>query len=41
MGGRDRITDRAFLRKRASGNYSLVFKWKRKSYIKALGTEDE
>ena len=30
----------AFLRKRASGNYSLVFKWKAKAYIKALGTKD-
>ena len=30
----------AFLRKRASGNYSLVFKWKGKSYIKALSTKD-
>ncbi len=30
----------AFLRKRASGNYSLVFKWKGKAYIKALGTKD-
>ncbi len=30
----------AFLRQRASGNYSLVFKWKGKAYIKALGTED-
>ena len=41
MGGSRRITDMAFLRKRASGNYSLVFKWKGKSYIKALGTDDE
>ncbi len=41
VGGRNRITDMAFLRKRASGNYSLVFKWKGKSYIKALGTDDE
>ena len=31
----------AFLRKRASGNYSLSFKWKGKSYIKALGTDNE
>ncbi len=31
----------AFLRKRESGNYSLSFKWKGKSYIKALGTDDE
>lgn len=31
----------AFLRKRASGNYALSFKWKGKSYIKALGTDDE
>jgi hypothetical protein len=31
----------AFLRKRASGNYSLSFKWKGKSHIKALGTDDE
>jgi hypothetical protein len=31
----------AFLRKRASGNYSLSFKWKGKSRIKALGTNDE
>ena len=31
----------AFLRKRPGGNYSLSFKWKGKSYIKALGTEDE
>ena len=31
----------AFLRKRASGNYSLSFKWKGKSYIKSLGTDDE
>ncbi len=30
----------AFLRKRASSNYSLVFKWKGKAYIKALGTKD-
>ena len=30
----------AFLRKRGSGNCSLVFKWKGKSYIKALGTKD-
>ncbi|MHC4064981.1 MAG: hypothetical protein ACYSUI_10835 [Planctomycetota bacterium] len=31
----------AFLRKRASGDYSLSFKWKGKSYIKALGTDEE
>ena len=31
----------AFLRKRPSGNYALSFKWKGKSYIKALGTDDE
>ena len=31
----------AFLRKRESGNYSLSFKWKGKSYIKALGTDNE
>ncbi|MCP4594828.1 MAG: site-specific integrase [bacterium] len=31
----------AFLRKRASGNYALSFKWKGKSHIKALGTNDE
>lgn len=30
----------AFLRKRASGNYSLSWKWKGKSYIKGLGTKD-
>jgi len=30
----------AFLRKRASGNYSVVFKWKGKAHIKALGTDD-
>jgi hypothetical protein len=41
VGGRNRITDMAFLRKRASGDYSLSFKWKGKSYIKALGTDDE
>ena len=41
QGGRNRITDMAFLRKRPGGNYSLSFKWKGKSYIKALGTEDE
>ncbi len=41
VGGRNRITNMAFLRKRASGNYSLSFKWKGKSYIKALGTDDE
>ena len=35
------ITVMAFLRKRASGNYALSFKWKGKSYIKALGTDDE
>ncbi len=40
-GGRNRITVMAFLRKRASGNYALSFKWKGKSYIKALGTDDE
>ena len=31
----------ASLRKRANGNYSLVFWWKRKQHIKALGTPDE
>ncbi len=31
----------AFLRKRASGKLSLVFWWKGKSHIKALGNEDE
>jgi integrase len=30
----------AFLRKRASGNYALSWKWKGKSYIKGLGTKD-
>ncbi len=30
----------AFLRKRASGNYALAWKWKGKSYIKGLGTKD-
>ena len=40
-GGRNRIRVMAFLRKRASGSYSLSFKWKGKSYIKALGTDDE
>ena len=40
MGGRNRITDMAFLRKRASGNYALSWKWKGKSYIKGLGTKD-
>ena len=30
----------AFLRKRA-GRFSLVFKWKGKSQIRALGTDDE
>ena len=29
----------AFLRKRASGNYALSWKWKGKSYIKGLGTK--
>ena len=29
-----------FLRKRASGNYALSWKWKGKSYIKGLGTKD-
>ena len=41
MGDENRITDMAFLRKRASGKYSLSFKWKGRSYIKALGTDDE
>jgi hypothetical protein len=40
VGGRNRITDMAFLRKRASGNYALAWKWKGKSYIKGLGTND-
>lgn len=31
----------AFLRKRANGMYSLSFWWKGKTYIKALGTDDE
>jgi len=30
----------AFLRKRASGNYALAWKWKGKSYVKGLGTKD-
>ncbi len=30
----------AFLRRRASGNYALSWKWKGKSHIKGLGTED-
>ncbi len=29
----------AFLRKRASGNYALAWKWKGKPYIKGLGTK--
>ncbi len=40
VGNRDRITDMAFLRKRASGNYALAWKWKGKSYTKGLGTTD-
>ena len=40
VGARNWSTDMAFLRKRASGNYSLVFKWKGKQYIKSLGTKD-
>jgi hypothetical protein len=31
----------AFLRRRANGMYSLSFWWKGKSYIKALGTDNE
>ena len=31
----------AFLRKRESGNYSLSVKWKGKSCIKALGSDNE
>ena len=30
----------AFLRKRASGVFAVVFKWKGKQYIKSLGTKD-
>ncbi|GAG17024.1 unnamed protein product [marine sediment metagenome] len=30
-----------FLRKRANGVYSLAFWWKGKTYIKALGNDDE
>ncbi|MCH7994795.1 MAG: hypothetical protein IIB57_10180 [Planctomycetes bacterium] len=30
----------AFLRKRASGNYALAWKWKGKAYIKGLETSD-
>ena len=30
----------AFLRVRASGNYALSWKWKGKSYIKGLDTND-
>jgi hypothetical protein len=31
----------AFLRRRANGMYSLSFWWKGKSYIRALGTDNE
>ena len=30
----------AFLRKRASGNYGLSWKWKGKTYIKGLATKN-
>ena len=40
MGGRNRITDMAFLRKRASGDYALAWKWKGKPYFKGLGIKD-